>query len=254
MDYNEIIKFSTTVFNHYNGYINAGSLCILIFSPLQFNGYASYKLPNIITVYPYNIINDFKKEDHIKTIILFSILHELSHSVQDIDFNKYFYDSSYNKDIEDSNNFRITKYILDNRDYIENIFKFNLNIPYIENTYNNIKYTKYNDIGSYFYKYNQIFDYFKSKGNYTNNFEDVLYLLDDGYQVYINIFSTDKSTMPIMIHNGVEFVDNFQTIANIMIYIGITESCNFNTSINIDEYNQIINIEILNLNRHAIIY
>lgn len=257
MNYDQIIEFSTKVFNYYNGYINPGALCILEFSPLEFNGFASYKLPNIVTIYPYEILKEFKKQDHIKTTLIFSVIHELYHVLQNIYFHTYFTNENYRNHIEDINNYKVINYILNNKDDIEAIFSVDLNIAYLNNILYGIGKIDNIDIQleSCKDKYSQLLLYFVSKATEDSEIIDLIKLLDKISSVYINIYSNTEYQYPIIIQDEYQLIDNLIPLSNRLIQLGLSDACSYNVYMYcefLNNYTAYINIEILNLNRYAI--
>ena len=106
INYNEINDFIIKVFNYYNGRINIINKavldinwCNLIECPA--GGYS--KLPNIVIVNPMVILRFFNHDEFsIKMNIIETIIHELYHSDQLINYNLYMSDKNYNTFIENA--------------------------------------------------------------------------------------------------------------------------------------------------------
>ena len=100
-DYEKITNFINKVFNYYNGKINTFSKAQLFIEFVNKSSIAATtKIPNIITVYPLSIIRYAKNEYDLYYLLLESIIHELYHIDQIIDYPRTMRDMYYMAQIE----------------------------------------------------------------------------------------------------------------------------------------------------------
>ena len=106
VDYNKpyISTFITRVFNYYDGYINTFNTpaVLNIDYSLQYNSHigGTSRNPNVVTIYPYILerYSDSLNEFYYNLIV--TIIHELYHVDQDINYIKMIFDPAYAKQIE----------------------------------------------------------------------------------------------------------------------------------------------------------
>ena len=101
----ELNDFIIKVFNYYNGRINVINKAVLDINWCNLNmtsaaGYS--RLPNIVTINPMVISRYYDNDIAVKTCIIETIIHELYHTDQLINYNFYMSDVNYNRFIEHS--------------------------------------------------------------------------------------------------------------------------------------------------------
>lgn len=190
---------------------------------------ATNDIGNMICINLANTVNTIVSNNlfDIPTTILTAIAHELSHTEQDIDFYRYKNDNKYIDMIENANQFRTVKFLLDHKEFIENNIYFNncplkINESQLLLDYNELKFAESDfvhkeKIKSLFYKLDLlglannpdkiqlIRDYknfiikdingreaiIKHNKKYIANYEDLLVLNSFIYQIYHNFISNE---------------------------------------------------------------
>lgn len=126
INYNEINDFIIKVFNYYNGKINPINKAVLDINWCNLNmcdagGFS--RLPNIVVINPMVITRFYYNDEFmIKIQILETIIHELYHSDQIINYQLYMSDINYNKFIEHSCELETVIYIAGHVQEIYNVF------------------------------------------------------------------------------------------------------------------------------------
>ena len=87
------------------------------------NIYGQHTFPSQIILYLKNIIDKEKHDNLIKIQIIYTIIHELFHCDQLIYHNKYDNDNNYNKRIEQDADYETSKFIIENKNEIEQVFR-----------------------------------------------------------------------------------------------------------------------------------
>lgn len=129
IDRNKINDFVIKVFNYYNGRINLINnnaildinQCNLIGGDI--GGYSV--LPNIVKINPLVVIRFYKTENMIKAGLIETIIHELYHTDQIINYQLYMADYNYKNFIEHSCQLQTAIYIAGHMQEINNIFGVN---------------------------------------------------------------------------------------------------------------------------------
>ena len=140
INYNEINDFIIKVFNYYNGRINVINKAILDINWCNLNmcnagGFS--RLPNIVIINPMVILRFHEYNEYISKVqIIETIIHELYHTDQLINYNLYISDINFNRFIEHSCELETSIYIAGHRQEIYNIFGIDVNID--KNQYNKI--------------------------------------------------------------------------------------------------------------------
>lgn len=157
---NEINDFIIKVFNYYNGKINPINKATLDINWANLMGYniGGYsRLPNIVIINPMVIIRFYNNDEFIiKVSIIETIIHELYHSDQLINYVLYASDVNYNKFIEHACEVQTALYIMGHTQEIYNIFGINLNSNNIKD-YN--KYMAYWDLPGVRYQRRYYYDH-----------------------------------------------------------------------------------------------
>ena len=126
IDYNEINEFIIKVFNYYNGKINVINRAVLDINWANLydsNTVGLSKLPNIVQINPNVIINHYDGDvEDIKLNILCTIIHELYHTDQLINYIFYTSDSNYARLIESACEIETNYYISSHTHEINNVF------------------------------------------------------------------------------------------------------------------------------------
>ena len=201
-------SFAIHVFNFLNGKINPPyNICNLFISSYDRNNFAEFRKPNIVVLYLDSIICSFyPNELNIKSTILMTLAHELSHSCQDTDMTRYGTDPYYKEMIENSNEANTEKWVIDHMDEIYNEFGFAIQFPQniIDTMNKNIKNYTLTD-GKSFYIYS-IIDILYRKAIFIKPIEDVF----DKYQ---NIFICINDGEKIWIKYRGEYILESSTIS-----------------------------------------
>ena len=125
--YNGYAELATNIFNYMNGKINEENYCRLVISTYDMHNFAEFRKPNTVIIYLGNIISTYYPEDlKVKSVILMTIAHELSHAVQDTNMVKYGYDPYYQSMVEQTNEARAEKWVKDHMREIHKLFGFRL--------------------------------------------------------------------------------------------------------------------------------
>lgn len=130
----EIIDFTNTVFNYYNGKINiVNSKAVLDINLIDNNdmvlGFS--KLPNIVSINIGAIINLCKSRGlNYKLSIIEIIIHELYHTDQIIDYSKYMNDIMYCTYIENACDLQTYIYMAGNLNEISYLIGYDCNLYY----------------------------------------------------------------------------------------------------------------------------
>ena len=120
---NETNQFIEMVFNYYNGRINTFNRAVLkiewVITPSRIIGQT--RNPNIVTIYPL-VIFYISDEKTMKYLIIESIIHELYHIDQNINYRMMVSNRKYLYSIESAVEKQTNLYILNNSNEIYNIF------------------------------------------------------------------------------------------------------------------------------------
>lgn len=128
---NEINDFIIKVFNYYNGKINVvnkATLDINWCNLIGCNAGGYSRMPNIVVINPIIISRFYENEYNIKLCIIETIIHELYHTDQIINYTLYATDINYNKFIENSCELQTIIYIMGHIQEIYNIFGIYIDI------------------------------------------------------------------------------------------------------------------------------
>lgn len=127
IDYNKINTFIYKVFNYYNGKINTfckANLFIEWVSKSLIVG--TTRNPNVITIYPMSAIKYANNEYELYYILLESVIHELYHIDQIIDFPRMMLDKYYMAQIECAVESETNIYLANHRQEIYEQFGINV--------------------------------------------------------------------------------------------------------------------------------
>lgn len=91
----------------------------LIISPYDMRPLLGRYYGGGIDIYLFSILNEYEDDIAVKQNIIISVIHELHHVIQDINFNKYETDANYKGEIEDSCDWMTWTYINRTRDILE---------------------------------------------------------------------------------------------------------------------------------------
>ena len=130
----EVDAFIEKVFYCFDGNINIfnnkASLEIN-WAPMYGSSIAAYSTnPNRITIYPRVLYSFFPDKSMFEYNVILSIIHELYHTDQIIDYDLMTKDSIYNKQIEHVVEFESHLYMCNNREYIKQAIGFDDPIPF----------------------------------------------------------------------------------------------------------------------------
>jgi len=125
----EINDFIINVFNYYNGRINPINKAVLDinWANLMASNEGGYsRLPNIVSINPVVISRYNEDIIDLKISILSTIIHELYHTDQLINYQLYLADSNYNKYIEHACELETLLYISSHINEINNVFNLDV--------------------------------------------------------------------------------------------------------------------------------
>lgn len=123
-----INNFILNVFNFYNGKINTFNNAVLDINWANLCGTSAggySKLPNVVKVNPSNIIRYYNDEELIRFAIIETVIHELNHTDQRINYRRMIYDKQYCDHIEAACEYKTIIYIKTHAKDIEKIFGVN---------------------------------------------------------------------------------------------------------------------------------
>lgn len=112
---NHIWDLCVRTFNTFNGVINPTIKAAAIIVRPGYSGeftYLAYTNQNVVNMYIYNLILCYDDPLIRDFSTAYTVLHELSHFEQDIDFDRYKTDMAYQEDIERANDNRTVGFIL----------------------------------------------------------------------------------------------------------------------------------------------
>lgn len=156
VDYSEMLKYTTDIFNYLNGKVNT----VVLASRIEFGVTTMFEVDkysrvllarnkvNVIIMYLSEILfycdeqgmHDMNK---VRAMLLHTVVHELSHCDQDIDYNMLASNDKYNEDIENSNDANSLLYIADHYDELQMKFgPFNMETVHILKPFRNIQLDK----------------------------------------------------------------------------------------------------------------
>lgn len=121
---NETNQFIERVFNYYNGRINTFNKAVLkiewVITPNKIIGQT--RNPNIVTIYPLVVYYIAQNDFMMKYLLIESVIHELHHVDQVIDYSKMIYDKQYVHVIESAVEKETNIYIINHYDEIQIMF------------------------------------------------------------------------------------------------------------------------------------
>jgi hypothetical protein len=146
MDRNEMQRFINKVFTYYNGKINVINRAVLDINwanQLMCDAGGYSRLPNVVVINPMIISRFYEEDEHVvKVSIIETIIHELYHTDQLINYHLYTSDINYNQFIEHACQLQTTIYMTGHQQEIYNIFGVDISVD--KNKYNEmIKYWYY---------------------------------------------------------------------------------------------------------------
>ena len=218
IDYNEINDLIIKVFNYYNGKINVINKTVLDINwcNLMGNNHGGYsKLPNIVTINPMVIIRFYDNDEHIiKVAIIETIIHELYHSDQIINYNLYHSDVNYNQYIEHACQLQTVIYMAGHSQEIYNLFGVDTSID--KNQYNEIiNYWWYPGINyqrRYFNDHvfmclDNLAGFGKENGNIIYDLINIA--IEDEIDIIVNI---NDEIIPVYVNGDTIDINNFNNI------------------------------------------
>lgn len=199
------------MFNYLNGNINPYNPCNLYIKMYNTTNFAEFRKPNTVTVFLGSIITIFYGQDlDIKSVILMTLAHELSHSWQNTDMVRYTYDPYYKQMIEDTNEGYTEKWISDHMKEIHKLFGFK--VQYSRWAKKNIlpKAVEYQSANLKDYFIHTIVDVVYRDSKYIKPLNDVF----DKEQTIL--FSIDDSEIIILKLNGMYLEQSIQSFGQIL--------------------------------------
>lgn len=170
------------VTNTYGGFIYPSTVELFVCGIIETSAYMKEV---------YKTHGDRDLHDMATTGILFTILHEVSHSDQNINMGLYNTDSQYMQFVEAINDTRTVLYMLINREYFEKKYVFTYNFNIIEIPGSILTYFNYSK-EQLVESYNRI-----TQSYYFKNFEDL-------YRCYLsNLFQNDEVSSMVMDYNSI---------------------------------------------------
>lgn len=187
----EYTPIANQMFDYLNGRVNPPyNMCKLIISSYDQCNFAEFRKPNIVILFLYSIISSFYPNDmDIKSVMLMTLTHELSHACQETNMVKYGSDPFYREQVENSNEAHARLWVLNHMNEIHRRFGFTMTFPQWA-----IEEAKRNDpeyqqtSGKYFYLY-AIVDILYRRQNFVQMFESIF----DSYdEMFIAINDSNK--------------------------------------------------------------
>lgn len=254
INYNEINDFIIKVFNYYNGKINVVNKAVLDINWANLmmcdaGGYS--RLPNIITVNPMVIMRYHgKNEFTIKMCIIETIIHELYHTDQIINYTLYVSDINYNRLIEHACEVQTAIYVSGHAQELYNVF----GIKGIRDVEGFNKYMMYWDVPGAVYQrryyYDHIFMCIDDICSMDINiasvvYEFIKYNIENKCDIIINI---NNERINVCLNKHLMCIDEFNEIILKYVCTGL-HTVRHDLTYNKDTYELVINIdtEILNL-------
>jgi hypothetical protein len=222
MDIKEIEFLAYTVFNKFNGVVNPVNRAVLQFNEMSMFGTSALAVsygPNTVKVYPMVMQRLLGSDSDIKVFTIETILHELSHQDQIINYNKLTVNDDYRQFIECANIINTANFIVD---HIKDIASMHI--------LNAKELNKLRDRASVNYKSNVV-KYYRKFGLFDHALVTIIHticcglrderIIDDINQRYYNNepinmeFSINNHRMPL-IYNGMPITDvpSFNALVN----------------------------------------
>ena len=216
IDYNEINDFIIKVFNYYNGRINIINKAVLDINWCNLTGsiVGGYsKLPNIVIIHPMVTIRFCEgNEFDVKINLIETIIHELYHADQLINYRLYMCDSNYNNFIEASCELQTIIYMAGHTQEICNMVGIDFNID--KDIYNKMV-NYYLSLGANYqrrYFHDHIFmciDDMCELGKDSELYEFIKYTLENKNNMIIIINGND---IPVCVDGRLISIDEFNRI------------------------------------------
>lgn len=237
MIFNELNDFIVDVFNYYNGKINMVNKAVLKIDWARRTKELGISiLPNIVTIYPRVAFNITSNISMLKINLLETIIHELYHTDQVIDYRLYAVDPVYKHNIETAVEVETATYIVQHRFEIARRFlvptdnaditEYNLTLQYMYCNYyrrtwkHHIAMVISEFIGSEYFNhlYNVLDRYADTNGTVEVEINNVcVKVVDNGVPIPLEVFNTAfdyriwGSSCDIKYHMGEkENSDNFK--------------------------------------------
>lgn len=123
--------YTRDVFDFLNGRVNPYyNKCRLIISSYDKYNFAEFRKPDLVVIYLHSIISTFYPDDlKIKSVILMTLAHELSHACQETNMTRYGRDPYYKEEVEKTNEAHARQWVINNMDEIHKRFGFRMTFP-----------------------------------------------------------------------------------------------------------------------------
>jgi len=172
--------FAIEAFNYLNGNINPFTYCYLYIRMYDTVNYAEFRKPNTVCLFLGSIICHFYgKDEDIKSVILMTLAHELSHSCQNTDMVRYTNDPYYREVVEESNEAHTIKWMTEHMNEIYKRFGF--------------RYIYNNDAMNNLYPKHINYEYSALKEYYINCIIDVVYRNQKYRKPLIDLFDSNNN-------------------------------------------------------------
>ena len=160
--------------------------------------YLAYTNRRVVFLYPYNIILCFEDPQILKFTTAYTVLHELSHFEQDIDFDRYETDLEYQDQIEVANDTRTMNFVLNNIDTFGKIIGVDSReaaLSLCESIFSNCRSEEFHFIGIRKYYHEIIVRYLNALSGMLEDLNNLINNIDliDTYKI-IQFDITDQRT------------------------------------------------------------
>lgn len=202
---------TVNMFNYLNGNINPYNICNLYIKMYSTINFAEFRKPNTVTIFLGSIVTMFYGKDlDIKSVILMTLAHELSHSCQNTDMVRYTNDPYYRQMVEDTNEGYTEQWVYNHMKEIHKLFGFKM--QYSRWAKKNImpKATEYQPAGLKDYFVHTIVDVVYRDASYI----DPLNKIFEENQTLL--FSIDNSDIVMLKHNGQYLNQSVQPFGKIL--------------------------------------
>lgn len=204
-------NFTRNVFNYYNGRINICCNAKLNIEWISnFSRLGDFSLPNTVTVYLGVITKNFTGVEEAKSIIIMTILHELHHADQFIDYPQMYIYQEYQRDIEGQVELLTMNYIASHINEIDVVF----GVKMIRNSSFYTTYLRKYISSTMYVRLNSRTLVERLLLNLDNYLSRVYFIIKDNFNKYANfnisIDICDKDT--ILMHDNIS-INNSQAIS-----------------------------------------
>ena len=253
VDLNELNNFIIKVFNYYNGKINIINKAVLDINwanLINTNDAGYSKPPNLIIINPMVIVRFCNGDEvSIKTNIIETIIHELYHTDQLINYKLYLSDNNYRVFIENACEIQTAIYISGHLKEISELLQMNIAFSNKAGFYKRMQY--YDLPGIKYqrrYYHDHIFLCIHEICNFDKDIAEIIYdyiknNVENRDNIIINI---NNEVVNVCINNNLLPIEEFNKVFIKYICNGFYNTTHYATYSNNNELIIIINIEVLN--------